>query len=153
MTKRMDVFPKPLTAVSAFKRMNKGEIDLAPEYQRGKVWSRKRQALLIDSMLRGYDLPKFYLREVPEGPDEVVDGQQRLNAIAAFFANELPLPRESGDLAGKRYEQLPTDISDDIDDLADLKSTHRRGSVHRSEGSGLGSDSWASRTRPGTAER
>src|SRR4051812_42031847 len=67
-------------------------------------------------MLRGYDLPKFFLREVPGGPFEVVDGQQRLTAIAAFFNDEVPLPKESGDLAGGRYSNLPADVSDAIDD-------------------------------------
>src|SRR3954447_4588899 len=102
MVATIEIHAKPLTVSSVVRRLEKGEIDLAPEYQRGKVWSRRRQALLIDSMLRGYDLPKFYVRHVESGPEEVVDGQQRLTAIAAFFADEVPLPKESGNNAGKR---------------------------------------------------
>ncbi|HEU5002534.1 MAG TPA: DUF262 domain-containing protein [Actinomycetota bacterium] len=113
----MKVDAKQLSALSVYKRLQKGEIDLAPEYQRGSVWSRRRQSLLIDSMLRGYDLPKFFIREVDGGPSEVVDGQQRLNAIVAFLANELKLPRESGvHLAGRSYASVPIDVSDAIDD-------------------------------------
>jgi hypothetical protein len=114
---RMEIHSKPLTASSVVRRLGKGEIDLAPEYQRGKVWSRRRQALLIDSMLRGYDLPKFYVRQVEEGPEEVVDGQQRLTAIAAYFADEVALPKGPGPTAGKRHSQLPSELQDSLDDF------------------------------------
>jgi len=31
-----------------------------PEYQRGLQWKRRQQQLLIDSIFRGYPLPRFY---------------------------------------------------------------------------------------------
>ena len=34
-------------------------INVDAEYQRGKVWSRAQQALLIDSILRSFDIPKI----------------------------------------------------------------------------------------------
>lgn len=59
-----------------------------PEYQRGAVWSVTLKKKLIDSLLRGYPLPLIYLhhqrREVAgmqQDSLEVIDGQQRLNAI------------------------------------------------------------------------
>jgi len=113
----MNVEAKPLMAGSVVRRLGKGEIDIAPEYQRGKVWSRNRQGLLIDSMIRGYDLPKFFLRRVEDGPDEVVDGQQRLTAIAAFFADEIPLPRASESYSGRRFSELPSDLQDSLSDF------------------------------------
>jgi len=33
---------------------------LIPEWQRGDVWNMERQQQLIDSILRGWKLPKFY---------------------------------------------------------------------------------------------
>ena len=43
-----------------------------PEYQRGNVWSRDQQMKLIDSVMRGYQLPIIYLHDikktVAEGP-------------------------------------------------------------------------------------
>jgi hypothetical protein len=69
-------------------------IDTESEYQRGQVWSVAQQRLLIDSLLRGYDLPKIYLRKLPEGGPrlyEVVDGKQRLTAIWRFLGNEFRL--------------------------------------------------------------
>lgn len=90
------------------------QIHLNPSWQRGPVWAEKKQALLIDSILRGYDIPKIYLRECNTQLPfayEVVDGQQRLRALWAYLNNEYPLLSDMekiGDesLAGKLFQQL-----------------------------------------------
>ena len=96
--------------------MKRLEINVAPEYQRGAVWAKTRQALLIDSMIRGYDLPKIFVRKIQDGPDEIVDGQQRLNAIAAFFDNDFSLPVESGKYAKKYFKDLPSWLQDKLEE-------------------------------------
>ncbi|MBP6870742.1 MAG: DUF262 domain-containing protein [Bacteroidales bacterium] len=66
---------------------NKDYINPKPQYQRTSVWSPQKKKLLIDSILRGYDLPKFYIRETPLDQNyryEVTDGQQRMRAIWEF---------------------------------------------------------------------
>ncbi len=47
----------------------------------------KRGSSVVDSILRGYDVPKFYLRQVGKKPEkfDVVDGQQRTRAIWEFL--------------------------------------------------------------------
>jgi len=42
---------------------NWDKIDPKPQYQRTPVWKIDRKKLLIDSIFKGYDLPKFYLQE------------------------------------------------------------------------------------------
>lgn len=73
---------------------------LAPnlEYQRGIVWQKTQQQMLIDSLLRGYHLPVFYFHviRVPgrHGENtrfEIIDGQQRVNSITAFYKGEFTL--------------------------------------------------------------
>ena len=61
------------------------------EYQRGKVWSKTQQKMLIDSVLRGYSIPSFHLHFIEDREGdivaqrfEVIDGQQRLRALSAF---------------------------------------------------------------------
>jgi hypothetical protein len=79
---------------------------------------RKKQTL-IDSILRGWKLPKFYFQKVSSEPDEyeVVDGQQRLMAIFEFFDNELPLSKKSaGQFGADYYKDLAEPISDQFDD-------------------------------------
>ncbi len=62
-----------------------------PEYQRGAVWGEAQQKRLIDSVLRGYPLPLIYLhykKIIVSGMSreslEIIDGQQRINALYAF---------------------------------------------------------------------
>jgi len=99
-----------------YKRRDRYEI---PDWQREEVWDPDRQRLLIDSVLRGWKLPKFYFLKTAESPDEfdVVDGQQRLNAIWDFFDGDLEL---SDDMAarfgGATYRTLPEALSDAFDD-------------------------------------
>ncbi len=62
-----------------------------PEYQRGAVWKQPQQKKLVDSVLRGYPLPLIYLhhrKQVVGGimreDFEIIDGQQRINALYEF---------------------------------------------------------------------
>jgi uncharacterized protein with ParB-like and HNH nuclease domain len=73
-----------------YKRRDRYEI---PEWQRQEVWSKSKKQNLIDTILRGWKLPKFYFQKTSDDPEtfEVVDGQQRLAAIFDFFDKDLKL--------------------------------------------------------------
>lgn len=89
-----------------------------PDFQREEVWPDNKKRLLIDSILRGWHLPKFYFRKVDDNSFECVDGQQRLSAIFKFFDNQLMLnPETAKRVRGSKYEELPDDISDSFDDF------------------------------------
>lgn len=105
----------------------RGQINLNPQWQRGPAWKQSRQVLLIDSILRGMDIPKVYLRE--RNGDAVyshdaVDGQQRLRAIWEFrsgvltldYAERLP---DIGNLPifGLKYDQLDQSLRDRFDNF------------------------------------
>ena len=100
----------------------RSRINIKAEYQRGEVWSEPQQQLLIDSILRSFDLPKIFLRRLTDGTDllfDVVDGVQRLTSIWRFLADEYPLPRsysypDLGSVGGKRWSELPPDAKDRI---------------------------------------
>lgn len=98
-----------------YKRRDRYEI---PEWQRGEVWNNERKQQLIDSILRGWKLPKFYFLKTDDDSYEVVDGQQRLSAIYDFFANELALGQEaSTQHGGLYYKDLKQKSSDGFDDF------------------------------------
>ncbi|MGA8027602.1 MAG: DUF262 domain-containing protein [Bryobacteraceae bacterium] len=98
-----------------FRRRDRYEI---PDWQREKVWDIEKKRRLIDSMLRGWKLPKFYFVKTSEDEFEVVDGQQRLSAIFEFCANDLELDTASAKLFhGTKYKDLPARIADDFDDF------------------------------------
>lgn len=111
----MKMTPRRRALDKIYKRRDRYEI---PEWQRGEVWNDDRKKALIDSILRGWKLPKFYFVKVTEEDFEVVDGQQRLTAIYEFFANTLPLADESAKFfGGQYYKDLKTRVSDGFDDF------------------------------------
>jgi len=86
-------------------------IDLDADYQREKIWSRKEQELLLDSILNDIDIPKIYLVETPDSKHfnfECIDGKQRMSTLLSFFKpnpNEDPLRvRVAG--ANYTYQEL-----------------------------------------------
>ena len=102
-------------------RMREPKIDPRPPYQRGPVWSKSKKELLMDSILRRYDIPKIYLRAVDNPPYkyEVIDGQQRLRAIWQFCQGGFPLssecdPVRGHEVAGKQFSELPNDLVDEF---------------------------------------
>jgi hypothetical protein len=100
-----------------YKRRDRYEI---PDWQREEVWDPQRRQLLIDSILRGWRLPKFYFVLTSTNPPsyEVVDGQQRLATIFEFLSDELELSEATAkQFGGKTYKSLPVDVSDQVDDF------------------------------------
>ncbi len=88
------------------------------DYQRsGRIWPSQARAYLIDTIMRGYPIPKIYLRtkihsSTRRAYREVVDGQQRLMAIQSYADDEFALGASNemyGELAGLRFSQLDED--------------------------------------------
>lgn len=98
-----------------YKRRDR--IDM-PDFQREEVWPDYKKRLLIDSILKGWHLPKFYFRKVDDSTFECVDGQQRLSAIFSFFSDDLILSEDTSKRVGaSKYTELNDDISDEFDDF------------------------------------
>ena len=92
-------------------------INFSPAYQRGYVWKKNQKELFIDSLLLGYDIPKIYFHDNPNGTIrfDVVDGQQRLMTISEFIANQLKLPSESDPINGEQIaNKYFNELSDDL---------------------------------------
>lgn len=70
---------------------SKNTINVRPEYQRRLRWSRAQKSALIESMLLNIPIPPIYLYENAAARYEVMDGQQRLNAILEFLDDTLSL--------------------------------------------------------------
>ncbi len=63
-------------------------IDLDADYQREKIWSKKDQEKLLDSIIRDIDIPKIYLAKVENNKQfdyECIDGKQRMVTLLNFF--------------------------------------------------------------------
>lgn len=106
---------RPFTVSSLKLYEDKGEL-VNPDVQRDLVWTKSQKQLLIDSLIKDYDIPKLYFREVDDSNEyEIIDGQQRLNAILGFMKDEFALPLDSdpfGDelVAGKIWSEMSTEF-------------------------------------------
>jgi 5-methylcytosine-specific restriction endonuclease McrA len=87
-----------------------------PEYQRGAVWSLTQKRKLIDSILRGYPLPLLYVHHVEKNIGgyggsrlEIIDGQQRLNAIWEFQQGAFKLFDPKLDAKEARFPRFVTE--------------------------------------------
>ncbi|MDA2912797.1 DUF262 domain-containing protein [Acidobacteriia bacterium AH_259_A11_L15] len=92
-------------------------IDLDADYQREKIWSRRDQEKLIDSIIQNIDIPKLYLARVKDNENfdyECIDGKQRMATLLNFFKPELPGENPlTVRVAGERYtyEELREELS------------------------------------------
>lgn len=70
--------------------IDKGEVlNLRPEYQRRLRWSTPQKSRLIESLLLNIPIPPVFLYESDAARYEVMDGQQRLNAVREFIEGDL----------------------------------------------------------------
>ena len=89
---KIRVTTEPRTIDLLFRRMNHGEIDLAPAFQRrARLWKPNRKGQLIESILLRIPLPVFYVAATEDDMWSVVDGLQRLTTIYDFLSDSFPL--------------------------------------------------------------
>lgn len=102
---------------SIVSRIDAGELDLQPDFQRGEIWDLKRRQRLIDTILREWYVPAIHIVVNSDKEEVVLDGQQRLAAVRDFFANKFridgkisPEDESIQALDGLKYSQLPDPI-------------------------------------------
>lgn len=95
----MDCTPTEYEIKNLVAAWNNGSLKINQEYQRGASWKLWQMQGLVDSIFRRYPIPPLFLHEITEpglGGQvqtryEIVDGQQRIRALAEFFADKFPL--------------------------------------------------------------
>jgi hypothetical protein len=107
------VDPKTFSLRQIIDMINDKEIDLAPDFQRHRVWKQLQKSRLIESILLRIPLPAFYFSSDKEGKMQVVDGLQRLSTISSFANGEFPLDDLEylqSDLRGKFFADLKDSV-------------------------------------------
>ncbi len=95
------------------KRLKKGDIKI-PDFQRGYVWPIKQASRFIESLLLGLPVPGIFLSKEDETNKLlVIDGQQRLRTVGAFYDGIFPTSKREFSLMdvqegfeGKTYKTL-----------------------------------------------
>ncbi|MDP1666152.1 MAG: DUF262 domain-containing protein [Methylobacter sp.] len=105
----------PLNAISAM--VHSDSYKLNPEYQRRHRWTNRKRSLLIESLIMNVPIPPVFLYEFDYSSYEVMDGLQRLTAIASFYDDDFALEglAKWPELNGKKYSTLPKLVQQGID--------------------------------------
>jgi hypothetical protein len=100
-----------------------GAIDIAPVFQRRERWSPSKQSLLIESFVLNLPVPPIYLAEDELGTYAVIDGKQRVTAIANYLSGRLALNGldRFPQLDGLRFGELPRQLRNSLE-LRPLRS-------------------------------
>lgn len=88
----------------------------ATGFQRGRVWRKAQQDRFVESLLLGYPVPGIFLVEQPGKKYLVLDGQQRLTTLAAFYSGKFTLDNVDMSLQGLSYSSLAEDLRRTLDD-------------------------------------
>lgn len=89
-------------------------------FQRDFVWTKPQSDRFIESLLLGFPVPGIFLVQGSEGVYLVLDGQQRLRTLQAFYAGLLRdkafrLQHVQKDFRGLGYDDLETDARRRLD--------------------------------------
>jgi Protein of unknown function DUF262 len=90
---------------------------LNPDFQRRRRWDPQRKSRLIESFIINVPVPPVFLYEANYAFYEVMDGQQRINAIYEFYKGQFKLRglEQWQELNGYTYDKLPEQIKAGID--------------------------------------
>ena len=86
-----------------------GKLTIQPEYQRNYIYADgggRKEAAVIESLLKGYPLGLIYFNKVAKDKFEVLDGQQRITSIGRFVTNKFAI-MDSGN--PRYFDSLPAD--------------------------------------------
>jgi len=94
--------------------MKRNEIKVNKDYQRSdQVWPHVARSYLIETVLKGFPIPKLYLYQVTDIKSrqtykEIVDGQQRSVAIFDFFSDQFKISKstDNEDISNRKYSEL-----------------------------------------------
>jgi hypothetical protein len=114
------------------RRLNRGDVVVptfghsgdqpieTARFQRGFVWTRPQMDRFIESLLLEYPIPGIFLVRQADKRYLVLDGQQRLSTLAAFYAGihdkrEFALHNVANDFKALTYETLPAELRRTLD--------------------------------------
>lgn len=95
------------------------QLELNPKFQRRSVWNDNARSFLMDTIIRGFPIPKVFIRQkinvlTRKSVREVVDGQQRLRTILSFLNDGFTISKKHNSQYGGLYFSQLNDVDPDI---------------------------------------
>ncbi|MCU0287053.1 MAG: DUF262 domain-containing protein [Acidobacteria bacterium] len=99
-----------MAVFTLYRKCQRNEIIARTFSREKKEWDIKKKSMLIEFLLLNIPIPMIYMTERSGGKIEIVDGQQRLNAIFDFLSSRFPLTGMEilKELEGKKFIDLET---------------------------------------------
>ena len=118
---------RPSSLDNLIGRLKHGELDLSPDFQRQKdLWNDGAQSRLIESLLIRIPIPAFYFDATDDSKWLVIDGVQRLTALARFVIDEQTLNEQYPELEPLKLCDLEFLMDFNGKTYAELERTHQR---------------------------
>lgn len=101
------------------RRESRGDLVLAPDFQRKDVWDKRKQSELIESILMGIPIPLIYLFEDENGIRQIIDGKQRVSALKKYLEDGFELSELTmfPHLRGLRFTEIPKLLQAKLEDF------------------------------------
>lgn len=95
------------------------QLELNPKFQRRSVWNDNARSFLMDTIIRGFPIPKVFIRQkinalTRKSVREVVDGQQRLRTILSFINDGFKISKKHNSQYGGLYFSQLREVDPDI---------------------------------------
>ena len=90
------------------RKVNRGDVQLNPDFQRNLVWRDEQKSMFIESVLMGLPLPPIFLKRLSDRKLIVVDGLQRTSALRDFMNDQFTLSGLTtlSELNGCRFSEM-----------------------------------------------
>lgn len=115
------LFNTDWTVETLFRQIDKGNINLDPQFQRREAWDVDRKSKFIESILCSLPIPNVVLAEDKgaKGRYIVIDGKQRLFSIASFLRGQFTLRNLTirSDLNGCSFDDLVKNHSMEVNTI------------------------------------
>jgi hypothetical protein len=87
----IEIVENPFSIFEYLRQLEKGKINIHPEFQRNSVWNEENKCKFIESILLNFPLPPIYLNETKEVTYIVIDGLQRSTTLQEYYNNKFAL--------------------------------------------------------------
>jgi hypothetical protein len=138
------VYGTDWTTETMVNQLERGNIDITPDFQRRDAWNLKKKSRLIESLILGLPVPPIVLaeRDDAKGKFIVLDGKQRLLTVFQFYGKSR-FPNNNFKLTGLEilkqfngysYSELNADLRAVLDALDNqtIRTTIIRSWQHKS---------------------